>query len=467
MDDKPSSFLAVTRDWLSSYKVAIASYVAFKVEPDQPPILVSCRILLLPSLNSNEWQPYRFESERVLGGRAILATENIDQEFVLLCCSGKVSINEETYVLSHGESGPDIDFRPFYPYHINDGPRTPYLRIRGNKLWDLTRALNLVDQDELDWELRSAHVPYEGMSELYQDLGIKDLYNAGESSIEVLGAAPALVGRDSIIEEDTATVKVVASPKLERESIRLGVRVFRQSGITRRSVLGNELVWGDEGDLVIGTYEFDSKDALIIEAIVSYQGALLDHYYVADPHKRMNPRLAAHEVIDPDLRVLREFLKADSKRPSDDFEVGVACLLSILGFSVSHLGTSPRLQDAPDIVAAASNGNLLVIECSTRGINHKNKLNKLASRAGIIRERLQASGLAHIEVLPIMVSAITKKELQPEFEAASRYDVGVVCAEDIEELLNDIAPFQPDTNALFERAKGYIPATSSVNSLGF
>jgi hypothetical protein len=81
----------------------------------------------------------------------------------------------------------------------------------------------------------------------------------------------------------------------------------------------------------------------------------------------------------------------------------------------------------PEVVAAALTTGLLRAD---------NKLPKLVARHSTVRARLDQSNNRHVKLLPIMVSTLTKAELQADLEQAEKLGVGVLSREDLDQLVN-------------------------------
>ena len=72
--------------------------------------------------------------------------------------------------------------------------------------------------------------------------------------------------------------------------------------------------------------------------------------WLADPSTTQNARRAASGAFDPSLQTLKSIISGGSIRGRDARELksAIAWILWMLGFSVVHLGSTTRMQDAAD-----------------------------------------------------------------------------------------------------------------------
>ncbi len=184
-----------------------------------------------------------------------------------------------------------------------------------------------------------------------------------------------------------------------------------------------------------------------------------------DPQKRLNPRHAIHEVFDEELEVLKKILFKPPDSDSRAFEDGVALLLNMLGFSVSHHGRIPKLQKGPDIIVITPSNRVGIIECTIGLLDEKGKLAKLVQRTKLIKEKLVTTGYGYLLVQPVIVSALSRVEVEAHLEEAGKHGIAVVCKENLEILINRVSlPSNPDT--LFQEAMQLIPRGEQPSLFG-
>jgi hypothetical protein len=172
------------------------------------------------------------------------------------------------------------------------------------------------------------------------------------------------------------------------------------------------------------------------------------------PTRFRNPRRAILEAFDPGLQVLREYLlkSGAKKRDARDLEIAVAWLLWMLGFAVSQLGLTEKTQEAPDMVALAPHGNVVLVECTTGLLKAESKLANLIDRVAAVRRRLDASGNRHVRVLPLMVTSKSSSEIRADEEQAQRLGVAVATRDVFESTINRTL-VQPNAHLLFSEAE--------------
>lgn len=104
-----------------------------------------------------------------------------------------------------------------------------------------------------------------------------------------------------------------------------------------------------------------------------------------------------HQQFDPECEVLAALIFGPSGRgqkKAREFESGVAWLLHLGGCAAMHLGSKPDGTDvlgAPDLVARAPSGEVLIGECSLRSPDSE-KLGKLRERARDVQDLLHRLG---------------------------------------------------------------------------
>ena len=133
-----------------------------------------------------------------------------------------------------------------------------------------------------------------------------------------------------------------------------------------------------------------------------------------------------------------------------DFEVAIAWLLWALGFSVASFGTHPKTKDTFDVIATTPRGDFLVVECTLGLLRADSKLSKLNARAVNVRDSLAASNMKHLRVLPVIVTAMTREQVEADAGPAADLGVLVVTREDLDGVQNELIRF-PDADAFFER----------------
>jgi hypothetical protein len=305
----------------------------------------------------------------------------------------------------------------------------------------------------LDWELKASPTPYDNLQELAFEctLGaLRDVIN-----LEVVAFNVAAVDPASTITTTTAKLAVRLAPGSLSKHVMLGYRVFSQGRVVKRSsVRGNEMLWEKQEALQHGRVEVEVLPAAVLHCVASYRGIAQQHYWVADPSTAPNSRRVVYELADNRLEILNDLLTRPPSRGRDarELETGVAWLLWMLGFSVAHLGSTPRTQNAVDLIATTPNGHFAVIECTTGLLKADQKLPRVVDRAENVRRRLAESGNRYARVLAIIVTSKTRGEVAADIEQAERLRVLVITQEDLQQSSNRTLAL-PNADQLFEQAE--------------
>ncbi len=329
---------------------------------------------------------------------------------------------------AHGEySG---HYVPFHEFGEQTQSRLGLLSLFG------TEAHRYLDQPRVDWELRGANTPYEGIVELYSE------YQLGHprqvAGIEIAALPVALIDVSSRITEETARVVVMAAPNIDTKKVAVGFRLFDQGKVVRRTrILGSELKWTRAVGRERGEVEFSVPRASVLHAFVSYNGQTQQHYWISDPDTFQNPRRAAYEASDPGMEILKDIIaKAEGKGPNaDNFEAGVSWLFWMLGFSPALLSASSRRTDAPDFIVCTPAGHHAVVEVTTGLPKAERKMPNLDARAQAVRRMLDASSNAHLRVLPVLVTSKTRADIRSELTDTEKLGICVLAREDVDALL--------------------------------
>ncbi|MGX5830074.1 hypothetical protein [Mesorhizobium sp. 43Arga] len=395
-----------------------------------------------------------FHSPRVRAGEFRLPNgrEAVREVFEELC-SGQISTPDGPLAVTHDETQRSR-FIPFHEEGIAAQNRLSVLIIEPNQM-----AMPFAFPD-VDWEFRSATPPFDSLSELSMHFTMGFPQTRGVV-FELIANAVAWVDYSSPISGRMATPTVGMRADLEPEHISLGIRI--QSGgrvVERYAIPGTELSWSRDGGILRGLKEISIPEGALVQCIVRYRDRAVHFAWIRDPTLSQNIRRVVFETFDQKSAVMAELLFADPGKSksmrSSDFEQAVAWLLWYLGFSVAHLGTSPRMTDGPDVLAFTPQGRLAVIECTTGLLRAENKLANLVARVNRVKEALRSSIHVAVKPLPVIVTSRTREEIAAEVDAAEKLGVFVVAREELQEALNVRAQMQPDADGMFTEAEKYL-----------
>ena len=322
----------------------------------------------------------------------------------------------------------------FHPYHeaglVNQN--------RMNVLQVTTGGPSL-DTVSLDWELKAAPTPFDGLHELLSYYAIGEI--AGPRCVfEAVAHNVAVVDAESTVSGTTANVKIRLVDGLPTERASIGYRVLvSREVVARDTVAGSDFKWELIDDLQVGSATIEVPSAAVVQCIACYNGVAQSTYWIADNANFQNPRRAAYETFDSGLSTLKDFLQitqGTAKKPQLDLETGVSWLFWMLGFSGAHLGATPKTSDAADLIVSTPNGSIAVVECTLGLLKTENKLANIVKRAEEVRERLQKSNNGHLQVIPAMVSSLTREKLAADLEQAEKLGVLVLSNESLVDGIN-------------------------------
>ncbi|RTL71332.1 MAG: hypothetical protein EKK41_10610 [Hyphomicrobiales bacterium] len=333
---------------------------------------------------------------------------------------------------------------PFHNESFQAQHRVDVLALAGP---ERKRPLELT---KINWELRGADTPYDGLGDILGEFGLGNL-SEKETSIEIVAFNVAAVDGQSQVIGSKAQVAMLLAYGLPTEKAKLGYRVLSQGKVEKRaSLTGSSLNWGERDGLRVGATELEVPEGAVLQCIASFDGRTQQHWWLHDPRNAPNPRRSIYQVFDNNLEILSSFFSTPHpKSGADDLESGVAWLMWMLGFSVAHLGNTPRTREAPDGIGVTPSGDVIVVECTIGLLKSENKLPKLVARAETVRNRLKTSGNGHLRVLPVIVSSLSRGELKADLEQAEKLGVGVLGREDLADAINRTLAF-PNAQAIFD-----------------
>lgn len=436
-------FLTLVRPMSPGYGRVAVSYFAAKQGSDF--VLHQGRLHLLSG--PTQIPIGHFASENVRAGCFdVKETHRSIDDALNDLLSGNLTTPDEVFAFPPDQNGRySIYFNPFHPDGIQSQRRQMQLIISGapRSHLDLTRV---------DWELKAARTPYENTQDLCAEYAIAPL-TGGQVNVEVIAHNVAAIHPASTITGEKARVTLVLADGLEQEKGSLGIRLFDKNRVVmRQQILGAEMTWQKHDGLQHGSTEITVPSGAILHCIANFAGEAHSHFWVTDPSTTPNPRRAIHEAFDSKMEVLQDLLRIQGRgRDARDFECAIAWLLWMLGFSVTHLGGTPRTADAVDLIATTPKGNVLVIECTTGLLKAENKLPNLVDRTEKVRRCLTNSGNAFLKVLPVIVTNKSREEVQADLEQADKLGVVVVTKESFGDAINR-THLVSDPDQLFEAA---------------
>lgn len=305
---------------------------------------------------------------------------------------------------------------------------------------------------DIDWSLKANDPPYDGMMELLTQYRL-GRYNGEFAYLEVPAVHIAELDYDSPVSGEVAEPSVFFPNALDPSFLSLGILIYKGEGVVERLLIsGDDLIWSEIESSTSQKYgrgRVDIPLGAAIKCFVSYQGVTQHERWIADPGLFPNWRRTTYEWADRGCEALRDFLFEEKKPRKDslDFEVGVAGLLWMLGFGVFHLETK-RLKDNPDLIVTTQGGRMALVECTIGVIDTDDKLAKLLSRSRSLKDQLSKSGSAHVDLLPILVTALPADQVM-DIEKATKFGIVVLTKETLSSVLERTV-FSQDSDTFFQ-----------------
>jgi hypothetical protein len=99
----------------------------------------------------------------------------------------------------------------------------------------------------IDWELRAATEPYDGLQDLALDLGLGSVQNSRETAVEIIASNVMVLHTDSTVQGDIAHMRVKLAAKLNPALVSVGFKEFKDRRLIKRShIAGISFDWKEE-----------------------------------------------------------------------------------------------------------------------------------------------------------------------------------------------------------------------------
>lgn len=426
-----SNFFCGIEPISSAYSFNTFSFIGVR----QGENFVLCRGRLFLGTSAPQTKIDSFESENFCASHFDLSETSQDsRSFLEQLATGTIDTPTGRLVFPRGDHG-DFTTRyiPFHQEGLQGQNRLDFLSIAGGTV------AHIIQQPHADWELKASETPYESLHELSVEFGLGAIQDSF-AKIEVIANNVAAVSpKHSTVVGDRAFPAVLVAQGIDKKNVSLGYRVLVGGRVVERSsIRGSKMCWKEYESFQLGEHEIQIPEGAVFHCVVSCSGVAQHHLWLVDSKNAPNSRRAVHNIFDPDLGVLRDFLDRRDvvRQNARDFEIGVSWLLWMLGFSVANLGITNRTRDAVDIVAVTPNGDIAVVECTTGLLKAENKLALLVARTEAVKASLKSSGNAHLSVLPVIVTSKTRDEVRADLKGAKSLGVIVLTREDLDEALN-------------------------------
>ncbi|KXS33370.1 MAG: Uncharacterized protein AWT59_0532 [Candidatus Gallionella acididurans] len=410
-------FLRAANDWVCDSYSADIRYIGRK---DGEEICLIAAYIGLAPLPPTENIGFNIEVNGLYAGQ-IQLIENKENLLKILnmAAQGQLEAHDHLLTLKNERQysyHSDMNFRDRWFYDL-------HLQVVGNT--DV--ALSQSNLSGIDNALRQCSTPFDGLSDLFGWLGLKDPQFSRESlSINIRILPPVdLILSNCRLDKDKLQILLNAHPDFDLARLGLAVRAVPGNGVSSRKQVSAHVKWKKvrkgrrEGRATITLRNADSALAMLMigETTVRRQWFL-------DPVKGDNNRLIAVQHFDKDLRMIRSaiFDQTDSAR----FELGVSALLFLMGFSSAVQVET----DSPDIVATTPGGRLVLVECTTRIADFNSKLGKLVDRKGSLLRALQEIKKPS-RVDAVLVCALPKDQVASRSDDLQAHQVILVTKDEL------------------------------------
>lgn len=456
MHNAPADFLKSIEPFVEGYLDAPFSYVA--VVKDDLWVMVQGNVLLRTDVP--ESPPMTFRSQNVIAGRHTLRSlgKTIDS-LIDEALTGEIAVPEGKLKFPTGSNGTShaMNYDPLHPAGLNHRSRYNVLRLWGD------HRSTYFSPPLIDWELRASPTPYDSLSELGTAFGA--FFNGDMIGLEIVGLNVAAIDAGSEISAPSSTIRIRIANGLDPKAAAFGFRIIQRGDVLARGmVTGDAMDWVQEERFLAGSCKIETPSTAVVHGIVSYAGLAQNFYWMADPTTYQNPRRAVYEAVDSKLVILNEILEKAGERGfgARELETAVGSLLWMIGFSINHLGGTARLQEAADLLVTTPSGHIALIECTTSHLKPDTKLPLLASRVLAVRKNLDATFNRHVEVLGIVVTSLSRAEVEAEVERAHKLGISVVTREDLYTLV-ERSLLLNDPDEIFQVARNSTKAPDLLN----
>lgn len=394
-------------------------------------------------------QSHHFQSAHVRAGNYTLEELGLDVRGLisqLLTGTLKTPHGDLHFVEAPGGGHYATAFTPFHPDGLLNQRRVNVLTL-------MAGATEAVRQPDIDWEIKAALPPYDGLQELANEFGLGAL-SQRPSYIEVVAYnVEAIDIQNSKVTGTHADIHVLLAKGLSRDRLTLGYRIYVPGSTTARAAIsGDEMQWTEESHVDRGQVRLEIPATAALNCTVSYDGVAQNNSWLSDPDRSQNPRRAVYEAFDPKLETLKTVVANAQGRGEEarDLESAVAWLLWMLGFSVAHLNTR-KTRDATDLLVTTPLGHFAIVECTTGLLKAENKLSLLHERAEATRRSLAASNSSYLRLMPVIVTSKLRADIAPDIEFAERLGILVMTRESLESAINRTL-IQPSADQLYADA---------------
>jgi hypothetical protein len=171
---------------------------------------------------------------------------------------GQLSVDGRIFVFPI-ENDLSAHFEYFNPQGLRNGRRLTTLRIYG------AQRGGFYDRTKLDWELKAASPPFDGIWDLLGEVGLA-VPDGDRCNIEVVLLNVIEVLSSSHVNGNQAALDVMMSLNLTLTSMRFGYKVFQHRALVRRDFCsGSDFAWTEHEGVNKGHIDLDVPNGSVIQ----------------------------------------------------------------------------------------------------------------------------------------------------------------------------------------------------------
>jgi hypothetical protein len=457
--EKVEKFFAELAPLLPAYRYQTVRFLAART--DKGALLL--HLVLLLSAQPPEAVPAPFRTKNVLCRELALSETGYDaRALVEAVSSGRVILCAENFGFPSDHSGNHTAHA--WPFDGTVGGRfdqVSRLMIQG----DSQRFIHLQNQD-YHREVKANVISYDSVPALGAAFGLEfqdymnfcaDIYASRVASILELAR-----------EDDTGIVKVWLAAGLSPEEAIISVRFKTKSNDRARPLeLPAVPVWQlDHDGSRSSEIAFGAPDPeAILSVVISYAGVVQHQRDFVPRRTSVNSLRMAIAPFQPKEDAFLAVLANERIRDRNpqELEHTVAAILAMRGFRVITADRIPNLQEAPDILAADADGNILVVECTLNLPHSEDKLAKLHRRREAVRRAFKGTRQAGTEIIAVLAISQPRDLLRGYQEQTSKLQILMWTREDLSALAQDNGP--PNSQAIYAGLRDTVGQLSFLSEL--
>lgn len=424
---------------------ASISYIAFQINGQWR--LARAR-LYLESLPENMLPPHETASVRIGRHRFADLGTSVKQFLDDSIETSTFSFPEGSCAFLCDEYGYSTNVADLHHDGLREGNRLRMLTISGKSTQEY------FNEPAISWELKSHTQPYDSLQELANSYGT-GIPNGGQPIVELIAYQTTAIEKPaSTIKGGEANLCQVLLNGFDPAKASLGYIVYKGNrALKRGSVDGADMTWSVHPEIQRGRASLSVEPGSVVKCFARYAGITHHETWVDDPTLAQNQRRTAYATFDDGLDEMKALLEGPYVKGRDarQVETALSWVLWMLGFSPIQIGGVKKTQTAPDLIVAAPNGDLALIECTTGLLSADKKLPQLAARTVLVRKKLDAAGNLGTRLISILITTRSRDEVASELDQAHQMNILVATKEDIDRSISQ-SLISMDANALYDQA---------------